>query len=89
LTAFGFISLGVLMYKKNVNAVKTAQIGIAAYIAFVIINGLAIHRHFDIPLIMVMFLSFTVGGILVGIILGILVHRCEKPSAHDGYMETF
>jgi len=87
LTAFAFTTLGTLLYKKSIHAVKTVQIGIAGYIILLIINGLTMHHHFNIPLIMVVVLSFTVGGILLGVTLTFIVHRCEISSAHSEYPE--
>jgi hypothetical protein len=87
LAAFGFISLGALLYKHYVNAVKTAQIGIATYVVLVLINGIAIHQHLNIPFIMTLLLSLTVGGILLGIMLSIIVRLYKKSLAHTKHPE--
>jgi len=80
--AFGFTSLGVLLHKQHVRALKTIQIGIAAYILLVLLNAFTLYQSLNIPLIMMLLLSFTVGGVLLGIMLTVVVHKWARPPLH-------
>ncbi len=76
ITAFAFISLGVLLTKKNILAIRAAYFITLSYIGIVLVNGMIAYKFCDIiPISILGTLCLTSAGILMGVFLSTMLRR--------------
>ena len=77
-TAFGFMVLGISLLKKSTVAVKLVHLGTSLYIAFAMINGIAVQMAIENPAMLGSILPFMTGGVLMGAFLAIIVQKYRR-----------
>jgi hypothetical protein len=77
LTGGGFMIFGILMLRKSMAMMRLAHFGIAIYMGFVLINGIAVYKSLGASGATGM-VWLTGGGILTGLFLGTMLQGYRK-----------
>ena len=84
-SAIVFISLGILLRKKSMLAIKMAYCSTIIYIGFSIFNSIGIQMAPGNPFTAAGMLCLTSGAVLLGIFLAVIVHKYKDML----FMESF
>ena len=84
-TAFVFITLGIILLKKNILAIKIAHFWTIFYIGFSIFNSIVIQMAPGNPFSVIGMLCLTTGAVLLGFFLTVIVHKYKEML----FMESF
>jgi len=82
-TAFVFITLGIILLKQSIFAIKMAHFWIFLYIGFSILNSIVIQMAPGNPFSLIGMLCLTTGAVLLGFFLAVIVHKYKEMVAYD------
>jgi len=82
-TAFVFITLGIVLLKQSILAIKIAHFWIILYIGFSIFNSIVIQMAPGNPFTAIGMLCLTAGAVLLGIFLAVIVHKYKDMVAYE------
>ena len=77
-TAFVFITLGIILLKQSILAIKIAHFWIFIYIGFSILNSIVIQIAPGNPFSVIGMLCLTTGAVLLGFFLAVIVHKYKE-----------
>ena len=82
-TAFIFITLGIILLKQSILAIKIAHVWIFLYIGFSILNSIVIQMAPGNPFSVIGMLCLTTGAVLLGFFLAAIVHKYKEMVAFE------
>ena len=82
-TAFVFITLGIILLKQNIMAIKIAHFWIFIYICFSILNSIVIQMAPGNPFSVIGMLCLTTGAVLLGFFLAVILHKYKTILAYE------
>lgn len=77
-TAFVFITLGIILLKQSILAIKIAHFWIFIYIGFSILNSIVIQIAPGNPFSVIGMLCLTTGAVLLGFFLAVIVQKYKE-----------
>jgi hypothetical protein len=83
-----FISIGILLRKKSMLAIKLAYSSTILYIGFSVINSIGIQMAPGNPFTAAGMLCLTSGAVLLGVFLTVIVHQYKQMLVYDDGLRT-
>ena len=84
-TAFVFITLGIILLKQSILAIKIAHFWIILYIGFSIFNSIVIQMAPGNPFSVIGMLLLTTGTVLLGFFLAVIVHKYKEMVVMESF----